>query len=891
MLFSDIEGSTSMLRQLGPRWGEALSAQRTLLRAAFAANDGHEMGTEGDSFFVVFARAQQAVAAAVEGQRRLQEHAWPGDRPLRVRMGLHTGEPARHEDGYIGMDVHRAARIAATAAGGQIVMSAATRALVDTQLPGVTLRDLGHHRLKDLPQPEQLFDVVAAGLGSAFPPLRSLGVAASLPTYSSELVGREADLAALAAMFEGGARLVTLTGAGGAGKTRLAVAAAARLHGEGDPDLFFIDAHAADRSALLWARIAEVVGAPSEVDVLPRERALGFLRGRTALMVLDNLEQIPDAEIAVAELLDGCPGVRVVATSRRPLHLVDEQLYPVAPLDLPPHGPHGDHDLASVSRSAAARLFVQRARMVSPRFALTPANVADVAQLCRRLDGLPLAIELAAGRSRLLTPRAMLRRLGDEVAQLPVPARSSEPAEGDRAHRQRTLAATIAWSYDLLDEGDRKVFRRLGVFPAQVDLTAVAEVVTGDTTHEQLGDPLDTVAHLVDVSLLEVGEGSDGEPTVAMLETVRRFACEQLERSGEADEVRMRHARWCTAVAVEVEGSLRGPNQMRARDRIGAVEQDVRAALDWCLVAPPAGTPERREQGYALLNAMTRYWYRFGYAAEGRGWHERALRLLDEGADPSESVADALHGAGILLVQQNDLSAGEQALRRALETARRLGDLDRESRECNSLGIARRESGDATGARRLIERSIELARQTGNRQRETTGLTNLVHMHMDVGHYAAAVEAGRRAVEADEALGDPWGLAIVRCNLAFALLCAEGPEPAYRQLAECAADAVALADMELSIDVVESFAAIWAAKGNGERAARLVGSAEAHRERAGMPRAQPDEQLLQRFLTPARDATEPMVWARAHREGRELDIDAALAVGLAGREHATARRE
>ncbi len=891
MLFSDIEGSTSMVRQLGPRWGEALSAQRALLRAAFAANDGHEMGTEGDSFFVVFARAQQAVSAAVEGQRRLQECAWPGDRPLRVRMGLHTGEPTRHEDGYIGLDVHRAARIAATAAGGQIVMSAATRALVDTQLPGVTLRELGHHRLKDLPQPEQLFDVVAAGLGSAFPPLRSLGVAASLPTYSTELLGREADVAALVVMLEAGARLVTLTGPGGAGKTRLAVAAAARLHSEVDGDLFFVDAHAANRTALLWAKVAEVVGAPSEVNVLPRDRALGFLRGRTALVVLDNLEQIPDAEVAVGELLDAAPGVRVVATSRRPLHLVDEQLYPVAPLDLPPHGPEFDHDLTTVSRSSAARLFVQRARMVSPRFELGPTNVADVAQLCRRLDGLPLAIELAAARSRLLTPRAMLRRLGAEVGQSPVSDRSTESAERNRAQRQRTLSATIAWSYDLLDAADQRVFRQLGAFPSQVDLTAVATVVAGDTTDQPIDDPLDTVAHLVDVSLLEVGEGPDGEPTVAMLQTVRRFACEQLELSGESDEVRMRHARWCTAVAVEVEASLRGPNQMRARDRIAAVEQDMRAALDWCLVAPPAGTPERREQGYALLNAMTRYWYRFGYAAEGRGWHSRALRLLDEGADPTETVTDALHGAGVLLVQQNDLSAGEQALRRALETARRLGDADREARECNSLGIARREAGDTAGARRLIERSIELARQTGNRQREATGLTNLVHLHMDVGDYPAAVEAGRRAVAADEALGDPWGLAIVRCNLAFALLCAEGPEPAYRQLAECAAEAVALEDMELSIDVVESFAGIWAAMGDGERAARLVGSADAQREQAGMPRALPDEQLLQRFLAPARDTTEPTLWARAHQEGRDLDIDAALAVGLAGREHATVRRE
>jgi predicted ATPase len=577
--------------------------------------------------------------------------------------------------------------------------------------------------------------------------------------------------------------------------------------------------------------------------------------------VLDNLEQITDAGVVVSRLLAEAPGLRILATSRRPLHLVDEQQYPVSPLPVPEPAPGGD--LGEVQHGAVD-LFVRRARMVKPTFALTPANVQDVIALCRRLDGLPLAIELAAARSRLLSPTALLHRIDER------PPDTASAA--DRSERQRTLWATISWSYDLLDAWDQRVLRQLGVFSGPFDLDAVAHIVGA-----QDRDPLDVVAHLIDVSLLEIVEGPDGEPRMFLLETIRRFARELLLASDEHDDVRLAHARWYLEVAAGISGLLSGPRQMSALDRMKAVEEDIRAALEWCLAptVPPAS--ERAQCGYALLEPMNSYWYRFGYIAEGRSWHDRALRLLaSEDVPDSPQVVDALHGEGILAVQQLDLAAGTQALERALAMAHRLGDLHREARESNSLGIARREAGEVHEARVLIERSLSIARHIGDRHREAIALTNIVHMYLDVADYPAAVEAARTAIAADSALDDPWGVAINQCNLVVALLHLEGPERAHEELRHVAADAIALGDIELSIDVIDASAAIWAGLGHAEQAATLLGTAEKQRELAGLPRPTPDQQHLDRFLEPARRSAPEEVWNGALERGSLLTIEEAV---------------
>ncbi len=866
LLFSDIEGSTAMLNRLGSRWGEALSAQRDILRAAFAAHGGHEMGTEGDSFFVVFPTAQAALLAALEGQRQLHQHPWPDGVPVRIRMGLHTGEPQRHDDGYIGIDVHRAARIAATAHGGQTVMSSATHALVGGHNGGVIARDLGWHRLKDIEDPEHLYDVVAPGLPDEFPPLRSLGTRANLPTYATELIGRSADLAAVSALLEReDARLVTLTGPGGTGKTRLAVAAAGNLQDRFPGDVFFAPLHTAGRSTVMWAGIAEAVGAPGDVEQPPDVQALQFLRSRSSLLILDNLEQVADADVVVSQLLTEAPQVRVLATSRRPLHLVNEHEYPVAPLEVPVKGTVGR---SAAEGAGAVSLFARRAQMVRPSFSVTDDNAADVAELCRRLDGLPLAIELAAARSRLLGPRALLGRIDDRLGDGVTAA--------DRAERQRTLGATIAWSYDLLEPEDQRVFRRLGAFVSSVDISAI-EAVAGSGDR----DPLDAVADLVDVSLVQVVEAPDGEPMINLLETIRQFARERLKESNECDEIQMRHARWCLEMALEIAPLIQGPTRMAALDRLDAIQEDIRAALDWCLRPAAEADAERRECGYAMLSPMNTYWYRFGYVAEGRAWHARAQELLENDDVPdSLTIVDALHGLGILAVQQADLVPGTQALEQALAMAQRLGNVDREAREANSLGIAKREAGDLAAGHALVERSLELARQIGSKQREATALSNAVLLRMDVGAYEEALVAAREAVAADEALGDSWGVAISQCNLVQALLSAEGPEPAYKHLTLCASDIVAVGDPELSIDIIEGFATVLAEMGQEPRAAHLMGACDALRGRWDAPRAPADQEHLDRFIAPARTALGESAWEREYAAGAPMSIEEAVAAGL-----------
>ena len=341
---------------------------------------------------------------------------------------------------------------------------------------------------------------------------------------------------------------------------------------------------------------------------------------------------------------------------------------------------------------------------------------------------------------------------------------------------------------------------------------------------------------------------------------------------------RLRHAQWLERVTADIVDTLRSPRQMTARDRMEAVKDDVRAALDWTLSPEVAPGDPRRTCGFALLTHMDTYWYRFGYIAEGRGWHERAMRLIDSGSPMDDpGIVDALHGHGLLAVQRNDSTTGAASLRRALEMARRIGDLDREARESNSLGLALRAGGDDAAGRELILRSIELARQIGNRQREATALSNVVLIHMDAEDYDRAVVAAKEATEVDRALNDPWGVAINQLNLASALLHAEGPGPARALVDEIAQDVLALDDVELSIDMVETIAAIAASAGDAELAASLVGAADAKREGVGMPRVMSDDALLERFVGPARATVGPERWESAYRRGRSDSIEEAVA--------------
>ena len=864
MLFSDIEGSTALLSRLGDRYGQALSDHRALMRAAFAAWHGREISTEGDSFFVVFGSAVDAVACALTAQRALAGHDWPGGDAVRVRMGLHSGEPTRYEDGYIGMDVHRAARIAATAHGGQVVLSGVTLQLASPLPTGISVRDLGFHRLKDITAAERIWQLAGPGLRADFPPLKSLGTQTSLPLPATPLVGRDEDLERLHAILaRPEVRLVTLTGPGGVGKTRLALAAAAALDHAFPHGVFFVALAAVGDTEVMWKTLAGDL----DVDGDGPAAVLEHLRDRRMLLVLDNLEQLAGAGEVAATLLAAAPHLVLLATSRGPLHVPGEHEFPVPPLEVPRAA-----DLATVTDSAAVRLFAQQAGMVRPAFGITEDNAADVAAICRRLDGLPLAIELAAARVRLLAPKALLARLGQTLGLA--------AAGAGRPLRQQTLRNTIGWSYDLLAPDLAGVFRRMSVFTGGCDLDALADVaVTGDDPAGS--DPLELVAELADVSLITLTEGADGEPRLGMLETIREYALERLEQDDDADGTRRRHAEHYAGVAEQALAQVDGPGQLAALDRLEAEHDNLRAALGWSLEAPaadPAGQGERTLIGLRLVQALIAFWYQHGHATEGRRWLQRAMDVASTGG--GAPLAKVAHGLGILMDQQGEPDAALRLFERSLVIWRELGDREQQARELNSLGIVHRHLGDVDTGRALLEEAVALNRELGDKYRLGDSLANLGQVESAAGRLDRATEVLREALAVDSELGNPVNIAIDRHSLALVSLSAGRPREARDLVCGIFDYVVSSGNTAFYVNTIELAAAIMAALDEPLLTARLAGAAEAIRQESGLLITPQEGALLEELLVPARAAVSSQVWDAELAAGRALTEQEALALLL-----------
>jgi len=866
MLFSDIEGSTALLSRLGERYGEALAAQRALMRSAISACRGQEVGTEGDSFFVVFSSAGDAVGCCLAAQRALADHDWPAGLAVRVRMGLHSGEPAVQDDDYVGMDVHRAARIAAAAHGGQVVLSEATRRLAESQLGAeVSARDLGWHRLKDIEAPEQIYQLVAPGLPEEFPPLKSLGAPSRLPVPTTTLVGRERHLEQVcAALNRPGMRLVTLTGTGGVGKTRLSLAAAASLDKAFPHGVFFVALAAVRDAGVMWKTIADTLDVTG--DGPAADAVTGYLSDRRALLVLDNLEQLHGAAEVVARLLAAAPGLVVLATSRRPLHLPAEQELPVPPLEVPREA----GSVEQVAGSGAARLFVQQAAMVRPGFAVNESNAADIAAICGRLDGLPLAIELAASRVRLLAPRALLARLGHSL--------DLAAADVGRPSRQQTLRSTIAWSYDLLASDLAEVFRRAGVFAGGCDLDALAAVAVPEYGAGAQGvqgtgaDPLELAAGLLDVSLVTVTDGADGEPRVGMLEIIREYALERLEQAGDLDGTRRRHAEYYAGVAERADEQLHGsgPAELAALDRLEAEHDNMRAALGWSLETPAAGPApggrERAAAGLRLVQALAYFWYRHGHLLEGRRWLQRAIDLAaDDGGAP---LAHLAHWLGVLLERTGEQQDALGHFERSLAIWRDLGDRDEQARELNSLGITHHNLGDLDTARSLLEESAALSRELGSPLRLAAALTNLGQLEAAAVNFDRATAVLQEALAIDTKQGDLLGVALDQQSLAGVHLRAGRAREARDLLSAMAGYVASCGDPELLVTTLEMVAANAAQLGEALRAARITGAAEAIRRETGIPIKQPD--ILEELLAPARALISAGQWDAEVAAGRAL---------------------
>ena len=543
-LFTDVEGSTRLLNQLGDAYTRLLLDHRAILRTSFERWRGVEVDTQGDSFFVAFTRTSDAVACAFDGQRALEAHDWPDGTRVRVRMAIHTGVAEVAGSGYVGIEVHRAARVMSAGHGGQILLSASASAMAQDQLPeGANLVDLGEYRLRDLDDTERLFQLAHPDLVADFPPLRTLDYRPSnLPMPASAFVGREQQLEEIGGLLTAdAARLITLTGPGGAGKTRLALRAAA-AHLERVLDgVFFVDLAAVTEVESALAAIGQVIGVTQTRKQPLLETLKIRLRHEPVLLLLDNFEQVTRAAGAMAELLEACPRLKLLVTSREALHIRGEHLVPVPPLSLPAIASR--RSASEFGRFEAIQLFAERARAVRPDFSLTDDNSAAVVEICRRLDGLPLAIELATARINLFSPEALRDRLASRLATLDSGAR-------DLPARQQTLRATIDWSYQLLEPGEQRLFELLSVF-AGIGIEAVERVVDDVGLPGETGSaPLTALASLLDKSLLRPSDRHDGIEDVAMLETIREYAAERLaERPELGQAARRAHAGYFTLLA------------------------------------------------------------------------------------------------------------------------------------------------------------------------------------------------------------------------------------------------------------------------------------------------------------------------------------------------------
>jgi predicted ATPase/class 3 adenylate cyclase len=924
-LFSDIEGSTRLLQGLGRgRFATLLAAHRELLRAALAAHSGHEVDSQGDSSFTVFPTAGQAVAAAVALQRALAAHAWPAGATVWVRMGLHSGTAQVAGDRYIGLDVHRAARIAAAGHGGQVLLSQTTCDLVEDDLPdGITLRDLGLHRLKDLQRPERLAQLVLPDLPGDFPPLNALDRHAhNLPIQPILLLGRERELAAVCALLRrDDVRLVTLTGPGGVGKTRLGLQVAAELADAFSDGVWSVRLSRLTNPDLVLPTIAQTLGLQEAGSRSIQELLRDFVRTRKLLLLLDNFEQVVAAAPSIADLLASSPGLRLLVTSRVALRLQGEQEYLVAPLALastsarPPRARTAEQLL----EAPAVALFLARARAHRPDFALTEASLSVVAAICARLDGLPLALDLAAAHVKVLPLPALLQRLDRRLPLLRGGARDLEA-------RQQTMRATLAWSEDLLQPEDRRLFRRLAVFVGGFTLEAAEAVCAAPEGAEPLGcDVLEGLERLVDQSLVQqltVGqdgaekeqtEEGGGEARFRLLYVIREYALERLEASveaaggtgaggtagqaghagqegSEAEALRCAHALYYLGLVEERELAI---VQLEAAAWMGRLEREhdnFRAALAW------ARERGETELGLRLAGSLGPFWDVRGYRTEGRGWLEGLLALAPQldraraghagGAGaPGVSAAaraKALAWASTFAWQQQDNERAQEAATEALALARgQQGWV--EGLALFMLGAVARDRGDLERATVYAEESVAQLRAVGEPGLAAAYLSIVGDIARDRGDLERATAcyeemlafAGRTG--ADYAAGFALeGLAIVarwRGDLVGAESLAREQLLVQQRLGTTGYLASGLEELALT-------AAATAGGARAERAARLLGAAAALRERVGIPQDPRQPAEIERAAASARAALGEDTWEAAFAAGRALPLEEAIAEAL-----------
>ena len=846
-LFSDIEGSTSLVQRLGEDYTDLLDRHNRILRASFSAGGGQEIGTEGDSFFVVFADAVAAVRAAIAAQTALAGEPWP--EPVRVRMGLHTGAGRLGGDNYVGVDVNRAARVAGAAHGGQILLSEATRLLIQDHLPdGITLRSLGRYRLKGLDRTESLHQVEVDGLETGFPPPRA-EPEHRLPTAMTPLVGRETDLDAVLSMLRGGDRLITITGPGGTGKTRLVTELLPLVTDRFAEDVRYLDLSGLTDWHLVLPAVARSLGV---MDAEGRDLASAvpaLVGDAEVLVVLDNMEQVLDAGPDVAGLVASTPRLKALITSREPLRVRGEIEYPLNPLPVP----EADAPVEELLEVPSVELFVQRARAVAPAFGLSDANAVAVAEVVRHLDGLPLAIELAAPKLRVLTPEALLERLTGKLDLLRGGSR-------DMPERHRALTTAIAWSYDLLDEDTRRLFRRLGVFAGGFTLDAAEAVCTGGgTTSDGL---LDAIGDLVSKSMVTFYLDDNNRPRYRLLETLRAFALQQLAEADEEEAIRSAHLRWCLDFTEQCEAIYTSDRFPEALDSIETERHNIRAALEWSLTSPGL-----LEEGLRIAGMLWIFWDVRGFVTEGLGW---LSRLLDAaGAEErTPGRAWALDARGWLERLTLGAEAPDDASSEADAIWAELGDDRMLAWSLGMHGMLTYNAFDLERALAQFEESTRIARRVGDEPLAEIWCTyGLAHVHWAMGSLDLAEKLLTRSLDYSRKWRHVWATAHGQFSNAMLSFLKGDLSTASSHMSESLQLRVQMRDARGISDCLGALAILVGAQGDHRTAAALLGAAHAQHEAAG----QRPVPWLQSFFEQIREASVAALG--------ESDFEAAWATG------------
>ncbi|MDP9291400.1 MAG: adenylate/guanylate cyclase domain-containing protein, partial [Verrucomicrobiota bacterium] len=748
-VFTDIEGSSRLWEQHPRAMGEALARHDALLREVFTGQSGQIFKTIGDAFCVAFGSAPNALSAALDAQRAVTHEAWEETVALRVRVAMHSGAAEVRDGDYFGPALNRVSRLLAAGHGGQTLLSRATADRVREQLPtDVSLRDLGERRLKDLSQPERIFQLIAPDLPSEFPPLRSLEVLPNnLPAQLTTFIGREWEMTEVKRLL-GTTRLLTLTGAGGTGKTRLSLQVAAEVLDSFPHGVWLAELATLSDPELVTETVADVVGIREEADRPLLSTLIDSLRARKLLLLIDNCEHLIAACARLSEtLLRNCAELQIVATSREPLGIAGETTWVVPSLSLPETWTDRSKlPTAEIAQFETVQLFVDRAGAVRPGFALTDENANVIATICYRLDGIPLAIELAAARVKMLTPRQILARLDDRFRFLNAGSRTALP-------RQQTLGAMIDWSYDLLSEKERTLLRRLAVFARGRTLEMVETVCSGNGIEP--AEVLDLLASLVDKSLVSAERGTNAEARYFLLESVWDYAREKLQDSDECPLFRVKHLDYFLRFAEDLADDLTGPRQLEALEKIETENTNLRQALEWS-----AESGHGVERGLRLATALGRYWEVRGSLTEA-GEQFATLLALPGATERTLVLARALEAAGRIAWSQDRNLA---ALRFFSEAFRIFSDLKMPSAiglMLGFIGFAERSEGHLVAAHAHFDQAHKIAREENDEKLMAVAISGLGNVAADEGDLEKAAELKQRSLEIYRRLGDKWVIGLI----------------------------------------------------------------------------------------------------------------------------------